>query len=185
MSGSLRIALGIVVSLFAGGGGTVAAQSASGDAPPLEFHGFQAGARLADIAAQVDRLDGTTLKCVRARVDRRISECRATLTDPDFGGPVEVWLSAVDSVTSVVTLSGQVAPDQLDQWRSGLESRYGRVGARVQGSQWAMQWIRHNRMIRLTWRIDHTTKVASVALVDGAVLDAWGRERARKGASRS
>jgi hypothetical protein len=48
-----------------------------------------------------------------------------------------------------------------------------------------MQWVRHNRMIRLTWRIDHTSKVASVALVDGAVLDAWGRERARKGASRS
>jgi hypothetical protein len=185
MSGSLRIALGVTVCLLAGPGGNLEAQSASHDATPLEFHGFRAGARLADIAAQVDRLDGTTLKCVRARVDRRISECRATLTDPDFGGPVEVWLSAVDSVASVVTLSGEVAPDQLDQWRSGLESRYGRVGARVQGSQWAMQWIRHNRMIRLTWRIDHTSKVASVALVDGAVLDGWGRERARKGGSRS
>ena len=184
MSGSTGIALGIVICLGAGLGRTVAAQSAAHDSP-LEFHGFRAGARLADIAAQVGRLDGSTLKCARAKVDRRISECRATLTDPDFGGPVEVWLSAIDSVASVVTLSGEVAPDQLDQWRSGLEARYGRVGARVQGSQWAMQWIRQNRMIRLTWRIDHMSKVASVALVDGAVLDAWGRERARKSASRS
>jgi hypothetical protein len=88
-------------------------------------------------------------------------------------------------VASVVTLSGEVAPDQLDQWRSGLESRYGRVGAKVQGPQWMMQWIRQDRMIRLTWRIDHATKVASVALVDGAVLDAWGRKRARRSASRS
>ena len=48
-----------------------------------------------------------------------------------------------------------------------------------------MQWIRQDRMIRLTWRIDRTGKVASVALVDGAVLDAWGRTRARRGASRS
>jgi len=45
-----------------------------------------------------------------------------------------------------------------------------------------MQWIRHDRMLRLTWRIDHGGKVASVALVDGSVLDAWGRERARRAA---
>ncbi|HTC24585.1 MAG TPA: hypothetical protein VK688_09495 [Gemmatimonadales bacterium] len=185
MSGSLRIALGAALCLLAGPGGIVAAQSASREPVPLEFHGFRAGAHLSEIAAQVERLDGTSLKCVRARVDKRISECRAMLTDPDFGGPVEIWLSAVDSVASVMTLSGEVAPDQLDQWRSGLESRYGRVGAKVRGSQWAMQWIRHNRMIRLTWRIEHASKVASVALVDGAVLDAWGRERARRSASRS
>ncbi len=185
MSGSLRIALAIALCLVFGAAGTAAAQSAIRDTTALEFHGFRAGERLGDIAAQVERLDGTRLKCERARVDRRIRECRSTLTDPDFGGPVELWLSAVDSVASVVTLSGEVAPDQLDQWRSGLESRYGRVGAKVQGPQWMMQWIRHDRMIRLTWRIDHTTKVASVALVDGAVLDAWGRERARRSASRS
>jgi hypothetical protein len=185
MSGSLRIAPGIALCLVFGAAGTAAAQSGIRDTTALEFHGFRAGERLADIAAQVKRLDGTRLKCERARVDRRISECRATLTDPDFGGPVELWLSAVDSVASVVTLSGEVAPDQLDQWRSGLESRYGRVGAKVQGPQWMMQWIRQDRMIRLTWRIDHATKVASVALVDGAVLDAWGRKRARRSASRS
>lgn len=185
MSGSLRIAVGAALCLLAASGGQAAAQSAVPDTAGLEFHGFRAGERLRDIAAHVERLDGTRLACRRARLDRRVSECRSTLTDPAFGGQVELWLSAVDSVASVVTLAGEVAPDQLDEWRSGLESRYGRVGANVQGSQWSMQWIRHDRMIRLTWRIDHSTKIASVALVDGAVLDAWGRTRARRGASRS
>lgn len=185
MSDSLRIAAVTALCLLAVSGGTVAAQSAAPDTAALEFHGFRAGERLRDIAAHVARLDGTRLTCKRARLDRRIRECRSTLTDPVFGSPVELWLSAVDSVASVVTLAGNVAPDQLDEWRSGLESRYGRVGANVQGSQWSMQWIRQDRMIRLTWRIEHTSKVASVAIVDGAVLDAWGRTRARRGASRS
>jgi hypothetical protein len=185
MSGSLRIAVGTALCLLAASGGTATAQSAAPDTAALEFHGFRAGEPLRDIAAHVQRLDGTRLACKRARLDRRITECRSMLTDPTFGGQVELWLSAVDSVASVVTLAGEVAPDQLDQWRSGLEARYGRVGANVQGSQWSMQWIRRDRMIRLTWRIDHSTKVASVAIVDGGVLDAWGRTRARRGASRS
>jgi hypothetical protein len=181
---SLRSALAVAVcGLIAATVGF--AQSTASDTASLEFRGFRPGDRLADIAAHVEQLEATQLRCERAKVDRRISECRATLTDPDFGGPVELWLSAIDSVAGVVTLSGEVAPDQLDQWRSGLEARYGRVGAKVQGPQWMMQWIRHDRMIRLTWRIDHASKVASVALVDGHVLDAWGRERARRSASRS
>jgi hypothetical protein len=32
-------------------------------------------------------------------------------------------------------------------------------------------------MLRLTWRIEQGEKVASVSLVDGRVLDAWGRSR--------
>jgi len=184
MSRSLRIASGVAVCVLATAPVGLA-QSAAADTTALEFRGFRPGERLADIAAHVERLDGTRLRCKQAKVDRRINECRATLTDPDFGGPVEIWLSAIDSVAGVVTLSGDVAPDQLDQWRSGLESRYGRVGAKVQGPQWMMQWIRHGRMMRLTWRVDHANKVASVALVDGPVLDAWGRERARRSGSRS
>ena len=181
MSRSVRIALGIALCLVAARTGA-SAQSVAPDTASLEFRGFRPGARLAEIATRVEQLDGAQLRCERAKVDRRINECRATLTDPDFGGPVELWLSAIDSVAGVVTLSGEVAADQLDQWRSGLEARYGRVGAKVQGPQWMMQWIRHDRMLRLTWRIDHGGKVASVALVDGNVLDAWGRERARRAA---
>ena len=184
MSRSVRIALAVAVCCVVASA-AASAQSVARDTASLEFRGFHAGDKLADIASRVEQVDGARLRCERAKVDRRINECRATLTDPDFGGPVELWLSAIDSVASVVTLSGEVAPDQLDQWRSSLEARYGRVGAKVQGPQWMMQWIRQDRMIRLTWRIDHTTKVASDALVDGAVLDAWGRKRARRSASRS
>jgi hypothetical protein len=179
-----RIALGAAVCLLAGAGAALG-QSPAREATPLEFRGFRPGDRLSDIAARVEQLEGSRLRCQQAKVDRRVTECRATLTDPDFGGPVEIWLSAIDSVAGVVTLSGDVAPDQLDQWRSSLEARYGRVGAKVQGPQWMMQWVRQDRMIRLTWRIDRTNKVASVALVDGSVLDAWGRERARRSGSRS
>jgi hypothetical protein len=92
---------------------------------------------------------------------------------------VDIWLSAVDSVTSVITLSGDGSGGQLDRWRSVIERRYGRVGAKVQGSQWMMQWVRHGRMLRLTWRTDKENKPVSVSLVDGRVLDAWGRDRTR------
>lgn len=179
-----RIGVRVVVCLAVMGTPALA-QSPVRNTTNLEFRGFRPGDRLSDIASRIEQLDGSKLHCNRAKVDRRISECRANLTDPDFGGSVQIWLSAIDSVAGVVTLSGQVAPDQLDQWRSTLEGKYGRVGAKVQGPQWMMQWIRQDRMIRLTWRIEGTNKVASVALVDGAVLDAWGRERARRSGSRS
>ena len=81
----------------------------------------------------------------------------------------------MDSVAGVITLSGVLASDQLEQWRATLETQYGRVGARNQGAQWMQQWVRRGRMLRLTWRLERGEKVASVSLVDGRVLDAWGR----------
>jgi hypothetical protein len=145
----------------------------SADAAPLEFMGFRAGATLSDVTTRVDSGDGGHLRCDRSRVDARVTECRATLADPDLGGPVELWLSAIDGVTGVMTLAGDVTPDQLDAWRARLERQYGRVGARVQGTQWMMQWVRHGRMLRLTWRVAQGDRTASVSLVDGHVLDAW------------
>ena len=59
-------------------------------------------------------------------------------------------------------------------------AQYGQVGARAQGTQWMMQWVRRGRMLRLTWRQERGDKVASVSLVDGRVLDGWGRDRARR-----
>ena len=153
------------------------AQAVAVASSPLEFLGFQAGASLEDIAAQVRSLDGGTLRCDRARADRRVTECRATISDPDAGGTVRVWLSAIDSVAAVLTLSGDVAPDQLDRWRTTLERNFGRVDAKVQGTQWMMQWVRQGRMARLTWKVQRNERVASVSLVDGHVLDGWGRER--------
>jgi hypothetical protein len=40
-----------------------------------------------------------------------------------------------------------------------------------------MQWVRRGRMLRLTWRKEGTATTASVSLVDGRVLDRWGRRR--------
>jgi hypothetical protein len=92
-----------------------------------------------------------------------------------FGGAAELWVSAMDSVAGVITLSGILAPEELESWRERLETRYGRVGSRTQGTQSMLQWVRRGRMLRLTWRIERGEKVASVSLVDGRVLDAWSR----------
>jgi hypothetical protein len=145
----------------------------------LQFHGFQAGARLHELEAHLRTLGGGKLRCDRAKADRRVSECRGGFTAAELGGPVEVWISAIDSVAGIITLSGGVDGGQLDRWRGGIEASYGRVGARAQGTQWMMQWVRRGRMLRLTWRLERAGKVASVSLVDGRVLDAWGRSRDR------
>ena len=80
-----------------------------------------------------------------------------------------------------MTLSGPVAADQLQNWKMDLEDRYGLVDAKVQGPQWMLQWVRHGRMLRLTWREEQGQKMASVSLTDGWILDAWGRKRTEKG----
>jgi hypothetical protein len=85
----------------------------------------------------------------------------------------------MDSVAGVITLSRTFTADQLESWRESIEQRYGRVDAQVQGAQSMMQWVRHGRMLRLTWRIDKGERTASVSLVDGPVLDAWGRARGK------
>jgi hypothetical protein len=110
-------------------------------------------------------------------VDSRVTECRAQLRDQEQGSVLDVWISAIDSVAGVMTLSAPLAPEQLVQWQVALEGRYGRVGTRVQGTQRMLQWVRRGRMLRLTWRLERGRKVASVSLVDGHVLDAWGRSR--------
>jgi hypothetical protein len=158
-----------------------AAQSAAPRDSTLSFFGFRAGAPVAELAARLQRLDGTRLRCDHAKADAHVAECRATVGDPDLGGPVNLWMSAIDSISGVMTLSADVSPDQLDSWRGELEKSYGRVGAQVQGNQWMMQWVRRGRMIRLTWRMEKGNRTASVSLIDGHVLDAWGRARARAG----
>jgi hypothetical protein len=140
----------------------------------LEFLGFRAGARLEETALHV-RTAGGRLRCRRSKIDQRVSECRSTLDPERFGGAAELWVSAIDSVAGVITVSGPLAPQELDRWREGLETRYGRVGPRTQGSQSMLQWVRRGRMLRLTWRMERGGKVASVSLVDGRVLDAWSR----------
>jgi hypothetical protein len=152
--------------------------------PQLEFFGFRAGASLAELDRHLGELGGGRLRCDRAKADPRVRECRAVLNDPDLGGSVDLWVSAIDSMAGIITVSGTVASEQLDHWRRRLETGYGRVGAQVQGTQWMMQWVRQGRMLRLTWRIDQGQKLASVSLIDGHILDAWGQSRSSKSPSK-
>jgi hypothetical protein len=147
------------------------------DTTALQFLGFRAGARLDELDAQLRRLGGGALRCRRSKVDRRVSECRAQLTDPGLSGVADLWISAIDSAAGIITISGAVLPERLDLWRHVLQQRYGTVGTRVQGAQSMLQWVRRGRMMRLTWRLEGSGKVASLSLVDGRVLDAWGRSR--------
>jgi hypothetical protein len=174
--------LASLLLLLVAGRATVAL--AEPDTTALEFLGFRAGARLDELSAQLRRLGGSALRCRRSRVDRRVMECRSALTEPGLGGRVELWVSAIDSAAGVITLSRTVAPNQLDHWRQALQQRYGRVGPKVQGTQWMLQWVRRGRMLRLTWRLEGSGKVASVSLVDGRVLDDWGRARGPSPAAR-
>ena len=145
--------------------------------PPLSFLGFEAGASLTTVGQQVAVLGGRALRCKRATRDRSVVECRAHVVDPGSRRVVDLWLSAMDSAAGVLTLSSPLSGVELDGWRSGLETAFGTVDAYVQGPQWMLQWVRSGRMLRLTWRIERGEKVASVSLVDGRVLDGWGRRR--------
>lgn len=145
------------------------------DTSGLQFLGFRAGAPLDELSLQMQSLGGGRLRCRRSRVDNRVSECRGLLPDRVQGTRIDVWVSAIDSMAGVITLSGVVDPNRLDFWRRALLDHYGQVGAKVQGSQSMLQWVRRGRMLRLTWRLEAGGKVASVSLVDGHVLDDWGR----------
>ncbi|HEV8177102.1 MAG TPA: hypothetical protein VGP44_05380 [Gemmatimonadales bacterium] len=154
------------------------------DSAGLEFLGFRAGARLDELQHHLRGVGGSRLRCRQSKVDPRVNECRALLNDKESGGSsVEIWVSAMDSLAGVITLSSVVGPGQLERWRGTLEGSYGRVSSRVQGAQWMLQWVRRGRMIRLTWRLERGGKVASVSLVDGHVLDGWGRRSSASGRS--
>lgn len=148
--------------------------------PPLSFLGFEAGASLSAVGQQVESLGGKGLHCLRSKRDRSVSDCRATVVDPASRRVVDLWLSAIDSSAGVMMISSPLTGVELDSWRSGLESAFGNVGANVQGPQWMLQWVRQGRMLRLTWRIENGKKVASVSLIDGRVLDRWGRKNESK-----
>ncbi|HEX5819577.1 MAG TPA: hypothetical protein VFY20_11895 [Gemmatimonadales bacterium] len=143
----------------------------------FDVYGFRPGATLREVSSAVRELDGGALRCDRSRLDARVAECRATLSMAEMSGPVELWMSAIDSVTGVLTLAGNFAPDEFDALKARLERRFGQVDAQVQGPQWMMQWVKGGRMMRLTWRAQQGVKSTSLSLVDGHVLDGWQAPR--------
>lgn len=146
------------------------------DASALRFRGFRAGAPLEELDRVVRLSGGSRLGCDRAKKDSRVSECRAALDD-SAAGRVSVWVSAMDSTAGVIALSAALDSTTLNSWRRELERRYGGVAVTRQGGQSMMQWVRRGRMLRLTWRREGGELTASVSLVDGRVLDAWGAAR--------
>src|SRR3982750_3299449 len=104
------------------------------DTTTLQFFGFRAGARLDELGSRLSSLGGERLRCRRSRIDASVSECRAVLRSPELGR-VDLWVSAIDSVAGVMTLSGPVDFNRLDSWREELLQRYGHVSPRLQGAQ--------------------------------------------------
>jgi hypothetical protein len=145
------------------------------DTAALQFRGFRAGARLDELDALMRR-QGGRLRCDRSKRDPKVSECRGSVSD-SAAGPIAVWVSAMDSAAGVITLSAAVDSSALGGWRRDLERRYGPVAVKRQGGQSMLQWVRRGRMLRLTWRTERGALTASVSLVDGRVLDAWGAGR--------
>ncbi len=167
---------GLLFTPLAAQGG--AAQTVA-DRYALEFLGFRPGARLDELSRVLQSSGGKPLRCRRAKADHRVMECRGTLDSIPGVSPVDVWISAIDSSAGIMALSSRVDSSQLESWRTMLQARYGPVGTRIQGSQSMLQWVRRGRMLRLTWRLEHNERIASVSLVDGHVLDGWGRARMR------
>jgi hypothetical protein len=163
---------------------TPAAAKAQATLPALRFLGIEVGLPLVQLGREVTALGGKPMRCDRSRRDPSVHECRGSVQSPGSASPLALWASVIDSSTGILTLSGPVTGTQLEAWKTALESDYGLVGAQVQGSQWMMQWVRQGRMIRLTWRVENGAKIASVSLVDGRVLDAWGRKRSGGSGSR-
>jgi hypothetical protein len=143
--------------------------------PSLRFFGFRVGTPLETAAERVDDLFGTAIACERSTVDPRVLDCRSTFPDPITADPVALWLSALDSLVAVLTVSGPVSPLQFQAWRSSLVSAYGETEVVRQGSQSMLQWVRHRQMLRLTWREFSDSTAASVSLIDGPILDGWDR----------
>lgn len=157
------------------------AQVAAPDTTPLTFNDIPAGSSLAQLSERLRALNGTSLRCLRSSRDHSVQECRASFSQPGVEGTVEIWLSAIDSLSGILTLKYSGTSATLNRWRDDLELRYGNVPTEVQGTQRMKQWVRRGRMIRLTWRREVDGTSVSVSLVDGRVLDGWG---ARKNSER-
>jgi len=147
---------------------TVSAQSKAA----LEFMGFRPGMAQADIAARVSALGGKW-SCTTSKVDSRFSECRGSI-NPNGEGEYKLTGSLVSGTSAVLLIVGDVEDPELRGWVEDLSSRYGQVSARLANTQAMWQWVRERRMIRVTTRIEGGTRVVSVSLVDGIILDNLG-----------
>jgi hypothetical protein len=84
---------------------------------------------------------------------------------------IEVTGSLVGGSVAVLLLAASVDDARLQRWVGDLSARYGRVTPQTPNGQSSWQWVRRQRMIRVTARAQPSGLVVSVSLVDGPLLD--------------
>ncbi len=144
---------------------------------PLGIFGFAPGDSLRQIRAALSARHGSGWVCRGSRADASVVECRGSFPDPLHRNPVTLWLSAIDGRAGILTLQAMLTPAGLAEWQDGLSASYGPAPAERRGPLRMMQWIRSGRMLRLTWHAGARGIEASISLVDGGILDRWGRPR--------
>ena len=143
----------------------------------LGIFGFGPGLTLDQTRAALTANHGWGWSCRDAREDSTVTECRGAFQEPLRRIPVQVWLSAMGGRVGILTLQATLTPVGLGEWQAALSESYGPVRVVQRGPLRMMQWVRHGRMLRLTW-LPHPDRIdASISLVDGVILDRWGRPR--------
>lgn len=149
------------------------------DTTPLEFLGFRAGLSIVEMREISTRGGGGNFNCRRSDRELRLGECRGSLGDLDAGRSVDLWASIIDGRGAVVTLSGRLTEARFLRWRELLEGRYGTTVERRQGPMRMLQWVRRGQMLRLSWRRRGRDLEASIAIIDGPLLDGWANQGRR------
>lgn len=155
------------------------AATTTADTAEFDFLGFRPGLTLVELRERASQGGHGTLGCRAGVADPRLLECRGGLPELDSGRSVDLWVSVINGRAAITTLSSRLTEARLARWRGFLEGRYGASRERRQGPGRMLQWIRHGRMLRLTWRPKGRDFEASVSMVDGPLLDAWANEGKR------
>jgi hypothetical protein len=143
----------------------------------LMFLGFRPGAARAEVEAAV-RANHGRWACDRSKQDGRFFECRGRIAPP--GEPVlAVTGSLINDTLAILLVSGTVSDADLQRWEAGLAAVVGPPSLKRANGQLTWQWVKRRKMIRITTRVEGTTRVASVSLVDGIVLDNLDRPAGR------
>lgn len=148
--------------------GSPAATPAQSTSPSIAFLGFQPGLPRAEVEARLADRSGRWV-CAASR-DPRLADCRGSLVDPR-DGTLTLTGALVDGALAILVIRGPLGEAGLERWRRDLEAHYGSVTPTSDHGQETWQWIRQRRMLRLTTRREAGTRIVSVTLVDGPLLD--------------
>jgi len=97
------------------------------------------------------------------------------MAHPEGEPALTVTGSLVDGSAAVLLVAAPVDEARLRRWVADLSTRYGEVAPQASHGQLTWQWVRQRRMIRLTTRTEGETRMVSVSLVDGPLLDGLNR----------